>query len=166
MSPPDKRLDALIHAGWNALEREFQREDVGSWREQAYRCVGMLVGENHPYTEHFKNGMQGAESASLLTDVGVLTATKLWLFQGLESHDATTERDSAETTSDEAIVSLAGPFCYLSKKSFSGSRFCDRGNVVAPHVQSARFRAVHSMTDHRSQGVRGCQQEEILEQAC
>ena len=166
MAAPEKRLDALIHAGWRALENEFEREYVDRWREKACRCVGMLVGKDHPYTEHFKNRMQGAESTNLLSDVGVLTAVKLWLFQGLESHDATAERDSPVTTSDAATISLAGPFCHLSMKSFPGNRVCNQGNVITPHVKNARFRAVRSMTDHRSQRVRRCQQEEILEQAC
>ncbi len=166
MAGHDKRLEALINAGWNALESQFEREDMARWREQAYHCVGMLVGEDHPYTEHFKNGMQREESASLLTDVGVLTAAKLWLFQGLESHDATLEGDPAETTSNAAVVRLAGPFCYLPMRSFAGSRVCQGDNVITTHFQGDRFREVRSVTDRRSQGVGGCQQEEILVQAC
>lgn len=131
-----KQLDALICAGWDALEHSSEREDLEKWREQARQCVTQLAGDDHPYAEHFKHGMLSGGSSGLLTDVGVLSAAKLWLFQGLESCDTTSPGDTTRSEPSAAVVKPVGPFCYLKLTNCAsdGSAKCIKTLKVSNNV--------------------------------
>jgi hypothetical protein len=77
----EKRLDALIDAGWDVLESDFDERVFLRWRKQAYECVSQLVGKDHPYAERLKAKIFSAEPSTALADVGILTAARLWRFQ-------------------------------------------------------------------------------------
>lgn len=84
----EKRLDALIQAGWEVLERNYDQAAFLSWRKQAYDCVSLLVGPDHPYAECMRLNIQEVEPSAVLADVGILTAAKLSQFQGFTSYIA------------------------------------------------------------------------------
>jgi hypothetical protein len=162
----ERRLDALIYAGWNALQSDSEPEDLDRWREQAYQCLTTSVGEDHPYAAHFKCGTHRGESSNLLIDVGVLTAAKLWLFQGARYYDADAVRDPARPESKGSIVRSAAPFCCLKLTTFSGGQAGHGNNTITNHIRGSRPQDERYMTVHKSPGVRGCQQEEIVVPAC
>jgi hypothetical protein len=162
----ERRLDALIHAGWNALQSDSQPEELDRWREQAYQCLTTSVGEDHPYAAHFKCGTYRGESSNLLIDVGILTAAKLWLFQGAGSYHAYAVRDRARRESKGSIVRSAAPFCCLTLRTFSRGQARQGNNTITNHFRGSRPQDEPYMTVHKSPGVRGCQQEEMVVPAC
>lgn len=76
---PLNHIDALINAGWRVLESDFDEATFTEWRKEAFRCLTVLVGEDHAYTEHFRDCLKerNPASRSLLTEVGLLTAASL-----------------------------------------------------------------------------------------
>jgi len=135
----ETRLDALTNTGRNALESDFELEGLKRWREQAHQCVAILVGEDHPYAEHFKRAIRRAEFSSLLTDVGVITGAKLRLLQGFESCDTTAAGDSQEADSDACVVRPTAPFCYLTMRRSPGGGIRHGCNAITNHFRGWRL---------------------------
>lgn len=69
-------VDNLIEAGWHVLDSDFDMTAFTHWRKQALDCIGALMGPAHAYTQYFKDFVDQAEKASLLTGAGILVATK------------------------------------------------------------------------------------------
>jgi hypothetical protein len=105
----EKQLDALIQAGWHVFESDFDHKAFLRWRKQAYECVSLLVGADHPYTEHLRLNIKDAEPSCLLTDVGVLTAAKLLRLQGVTWCVANQTREVGQAGSEESFGSDAAP---------------------------------------------------------
>jgi hypothetical protein len=72
----EQSVDNLIEAGWHVIDSDFDITAFTSWRKQALHCVGALMGPAHPYTHYFRDFVEQAEEASLLTGEGILVATK------------------------------------------------------------------------------------------
>ena len=72
----EQSVDSLIEAGWHVIDSDFDIAAFTCWRKQALDCVGALMGPAHPYTHYFRDFVEQAEKASLLTGEGILVATK------------------------------------------------------------------------------------------
>jgi hypothetical protein len=72
----EKMIDDLIEAGWFVLESDFDTTAFGRWRRQAFKCVEVLMGADHPYTLYFKNFVLKEGNKDLLAGEGILTAIK------------------------------------------------------------------------------------------
>lgn len=92
----EDKIDALIVAGWHVLETDFSEGSFQDWRKQALDCVAALCGDTHPYTVHFRSGVQKARKSSLLTGVGLLTAAQWGGFRWKAS-DGGTESDGGRS---------------------------------------------------------------------
>ncbi len=77
-----QQIEALIESGWRVANGNFGDWPVQQWRQSALECLSLMVGPDHTYTEHFATQQTELERMSVLTDVGVLTAARLWLSQG------------------------------------------------------------------------------------
>lgn len=101
----ERKIDALIEAGWRVLESDFDEKAFLHWRKRARECLEALLGPSHTYTEHFKYSMGQSEASTLLSGVGVLAAVAL---SGL--HDAPPEkrRVSCDSNVPENIRSVPG----------------------------------------------------------
>jgi len=84
----EKRIDALIVAGWCALETDFSEGAFEDWRKQAYECVVALCGQSHPYSGYFRRDVEEARKSSMLTGVGLLTAVRSSVKQDGGGRDA------------------------------------------------------------------------------
>jgi len=73
----ERKIDALIEAGWRVLESDFDEEAFLHWRMRAHECLEALLGPTHPYAEHFKYNMRQSMATTLLSGVGVLAAVTL-----------------------------------------------------------------------------------------
>jgi hypothetical protein len=71
------KIDALVEAGWNVLESDFDEEAFLHWRIRANECLEALLGADHIYTERFKETMGRPETNAVLAGVGVLAAVSL-----------------------------------------------------------------------------------------
>ena len=80
-SAAERRIDALIRAGWDVLESDFDERTFLRWRQAAYNCVRELVGAEHPYAQRLRTQINGVGPSTVLSDVGILTAAMLWRFQ-------------------------------------------------------------------------------------
>ena len=75
--PMNNEIDALIQAGWQVLESDFNEAAFRHWREEALKCLTLLAGADHPYTHHFKGTVLEAKQRNILASLGVLTAAPL-----------------------------------------------------------------------------------------
>ena len=82
----EKTIDALIQAGWDVLAGTRDQSALLGWRKQAYDCVSLLVGSDDPYAECLRLNMQEVDPSTVVADVGILTAAKLWKFRGVSSY--------------------------------------------------------------------------------
>ena len=84
----DKRLDALIDEGWRAVQSHLSLENVKRWRKQAYQCVAMLLGEDHPYAEHFKASLKTiiVQRDSYVANLYSLTPERILVCRYLHQH--------------------------------------------------------------------------------
>jgi len=73
---PEQLVDNLIEAGWHVIDTDFDMMAFTHWRKQALDCIGALMGPAHAYTHYFRDFVEQAEKASLLTGEGILVATK------------------------------------------------------------------------------------------
>ena len=73
---PEQLVDNLIEAGWHVIDSDFDMMAFTHWRKQALDCIGALMGPAHAYTHYFRDFVEQAEKASLLTGEGILVATK------------------------------------------------------------------------------------------
>jgi len=73
---PEQLVDNLIEAGWHVIDTDFDMMAFTHWRKQALDCIGALMGPAHAYTHCFRDFVEQAEKASLVTGEGVLVATK------------------------------------------------------------------------------------------
>jgi hypothetical protein len=73
---PENKIDALIVAGWCALETNFSEAAFQDWRKEAYACVVALCGQGHPYSIYFRRDVEKARKSSVLTGLGLLTAAR------------------------------------------------------------------------------------------
>jgi hypothetical protein len=73
----ERKIDALVEAGWNVLESDFDEEAFLHWRLRANECLEALLGADHIYTERFKETMGRPETNAVLAGVGVLAAVSL-----------------------------------------------------------------------------------------
>jgi hypothetical protein len=73
---PEQLVDNLIEAGWHVIDTDFDMMAFTLWRKQALDCIGALMGPAHAYTHYFRDFVEQAEKASLLTGEGILVATK------------------------------------------------------------------------------------------
>ncbi len=72
----EQLVDNLIEAGWHVLDSDFDITAFTHWRKQALDCIGALMGPEHAYTHYFRDFVDQAEKANLLTGAGILVATK------------------------------------------------------------------------------------------
>ncbi len=82
------KIDALIVAGWRALEAGFSEGAFQDWRKQAYDCVVYLFGQGHPYSGYFRRDVEKALKSSVLTGIGLLTAARSSVKQNGRGRDA------------------------------------------------------------------------------
>ncbi len=80
------KIDALVEAGWNVLESDFDEEAFLHWRVRAHECLEALLGPDHIYTERFKETMGRSETTAVLAGVGVLAAVSLSGLHGTFTH--------------------------------------------------------------------------------
>lgn len=72
----EQLVDNLIEAGWHVIDSDFDMVAFTHWRKQALDCIDALMGPAHAYTHYFRDFVEQAEEASLLTGAGILVATK------------------------------------------------------------------------------------------
>jgi hypothetical protein len=72
----EKMIDDLIEAGWFVLESDFDTRAFGRWRRQAFKCVEVLMGPDHPYSLNFRDFVFKERNKDLLAGEGILTAIK------------------------------------------------------------------------------------------
>lgn len=97
---PEKKIDALIVAGWRVLETDFNEGEFQDWRKQAYDCVVSLCGQGHPYSAYFRRDVERARKSSVLTGVGLLTAARF----GAKRDGEVSGFDKAESVSRRKAV--------------------------------------------------------------
>ena len=73
---PEKRIDDLIRAGWHVLDSDFDEAAFQNWRREALKCLTVMLGSEHAYTQYFKGYVHHPQRAELLTGEGILSAAK------------------------------------------------------------------------------------------
>ncbi len=71
---PEKKIDALIKAGWRVLDSDFDETAFLHWRERAYECLEALLGPQHVYTKRFRISLCEPKLIAILSRVGILGA--------------------------------------------------------------------------------------------
>ena len=71
---PKQEINSLIDAGWRVIESDFSEEAFIKWRKEALKCLTLLCGPQHPYTDLFESKILEAARKDILVGVGVLTA--------------------------------------------------------------------------------------------
>ncbi|MDQ7784141.1 MAG: hypothetical protein RDU20_14750 [Desulfomonilaceae bacterium] len=111
----EQQIDDLINAGWDVLESDFDESTFLRWRRHAYACVSELVGAEHPYAEHLRVRIGGVEPSTVLADVGVLTAARLWRFQDYRPSFTRRKKKLKDAEPESSSKSDLAPFCYLKR---------------------------------------------------
>lgn len=72
----EQRIDALIKAGWNVLESDFDPVAFQHWRLKAFECLAAMFGPDHVYTKYFEHFVEKGNRTNVLAAGGVLVAAK------------------------------------------------------------------------------------------
>jgi hypothetical protein len=72
----EQRIDALIKAGWNVLETDFDPVAFQHWRLKAFECLAAMFGPDHVYTKYFEHFVEQGDRTNVLAAGGVLVAAK------------------------------------------------------------------------------------------
>jgi hypothetical protein len=62
----EKRLDALIEAGWHVIDTEYDKRALYFWKKKAYDFLENFVGPDHVSTQGFRNYILSLEDAGLI----------------------------------------------------------------------------------------------------
>lgn len=74
--PPDEAFVALIEAGYQVVDSDFDETTFKKWRQQAIACISSLLGADHPYTRSFSEYVRNCDLDSLFLGRGLVDATK------------------------------------------------------------------------------------------
>lgn len=118
-SVAEKTIDALIKAGWEVLENDFDERTFLCWRQAAYSCVKALVGAEHPYAERLRRQIQRIEPSTVLSDVGILTAARLRRFQDFAPAFAAGKGKQKQSEPYTLSKGNSAPFCHLKTNALS-----------------------------------------------
>ncbi len=72
----EERINALIKAGWNVIESDFDPMAFQHWRLKAYECLSAMFGPDHVYTKYFEHFVEKGDRTNVLAAGGVLVAAK------------------------------------------------------------------------------------------
>jgi len=72
----EERIDALIKAGWNVIESDFDPVAFQHWRLKAFECLSAMFGPDHVYTKYFEHFVKKGDRTNVLAAGGVLVAAK------------------------------------------------------------------------------------------
>ncbi|MGO9118941.1 MAG: hypothetical protein ACLQPD_15195 [Desulfomonilaceae bacterium] len=78
--PIEQEIDSLIEAGWLLFHSNFSEIAFEKWRNEVLKCLTLLCGPDHPYTECFRDKIFEAVIRNILVGVGVLEAAKASAF--------------------------------------------------------------------------------------
>ena len=73
----EERLERLIRAGWNVIERDFDESAYLKWREEAARCLRAMLGPENYYYRQFENRIKAPTSHDVLAGGGILEAARV-----------------------------------------------------------------------------------------
>ncbi|MFA6218001.1 MAG: hypothetical protein WDL87_10175 [Candidatus Omnitrophota bacterium] len=72
----EKRIDDLMESGALALKTDFDPTMFRRWRLQAFDCLTNLLGNNHYYTDKFRDFVRQSGRIDLLAAYGILSAVQ------------------------------------------------------------------------------------------
>ena len=54
----EHQIDALVKAGWEVVESDFDQDAFRNWRLKAFECVSAMFGSDHVHTKYFEHLVQ------------------------------------------------------------------------------------------------------------
>ena len=72
----DEAFEALVEAGYQVVETDFDENSFRKWRQKAINCIAALLGAEHPYTRSFSEHVLRRDLNSLFLGRGLVYATK------------------------------------------------------------------------------------------
>jgi hypothetical protein len=54
----EHQIDALIKAGWEVVESDFDAVAFQNWRLKAFECISAMFGSDHVHTKYFEDFVQ------------------------------------------------------------------------------------------------------------
>lgn len=72
----EDRLQKLIRAAWEVIERDFDEAAYMDWREEASACLSEMLGSDHIYSRQFEETANKPVTLNLLAAGGILEAAK------------------------------------------------------------------------------------------
>jgi hypothetical protein len=72
----DARLQELIRAAWNVMDKDFEEAAIMDWRRKASACLAEMFGPDHHYCREFEQSRGRSNRLSILAGGGVLEAAK------------------------------------------------------------------------------------------
>ncbi|MDA8408598.1 MAG: hypothetical protein M0T73_17285 [Deltaproteobacteria bacterium] len=72
----DEAFEALVEAGYQVVQTDFDEMAFREWRQKAINCIATLLGAEHPYTRSFSEYVLRRDLNSLFLGRGLVYATK------------------------------------------------------------------------------------------
>ncbi len=72
----DRKIDTLIAAGWQVIERDFDEQSFANWRTKAIDCLTDLLGNDHVYRHSFETTVRKPDKLNVLAGRGILMAAR------------------------------------------------------------------------------------------
>ncbi len=72
----DDAFSALVEAGYELVESDFDEMTFKKWRQKAIDCISSLLGPDHPYTRSFSEHVRRHDPNNLFLGRGLIDATR------------------------------------------------------------------------------------------
>lgn len=93
----DEAFEALVQAGYQVVETDFDEMAFKEWRQKAVNCIAALLGSEHPYARSFSEHVRRCDLNSLFLGRGLVDATKRYVLENA-GQDSDVSRQSVKKT--------------------------------------------------------------------
>ena len=102
----EHQIDALIKAGWEVVESDYDPVAFQHWRLKAFECLSAMFGSDHVYTKYFERFVEQSDRTNALVAGGVLAAAReQWTNKEFQTSKPLNALDRSRLSSGQSAIS-------------------------------------------------------------